>query len=61
MLFQDIVFWVLSVLAIGASLGVVLVKDLFRAALLLVVVFIAVAGFFVLLSAEFLAVVQVLI
>ena len=48
-------------LAIGASLGVVLVKDLFRAALLLVVVFIAVAGFFVLLSAEFLAVVQVLI
>ena len=61
MLFQDIVFWGLSVLAIGASLGVVLVKDLFRAALLLVVVFIAVAGFFVLLSAEFLAVVQVLI
>ena len=61
MLFQDIVFWVLSVLAIGASLGVVLVKDLFRAALLLVVVFIAVAGVFVLLSAEFLAVVQVLI
>ncbi|MCH8832007.1 MAG: NADH-quinone oxidoreductase subunit J [Chloroflexi bacterium] len=61
MLFQDIVFWVLSVLAIGASLGVVLVKDLFRAALLLVVVFIAVAGFFVLLNAEFLAVVQVLI
>ena len=61
MLFQEIVFWVLSVLAIGASLGVVLVKDLFRAALLLVVVFIAVAGFFVLLNAEFLAVVQVLI
>ena len=61
MLFQEIVFWVLSVLAIGSSLGVVLVKDLFRAALLLVVVFIAVAGFFVLLNAEFLAVVQVLI
>ena len=61
MLFQDIVFWVLSVLAIGAALGVVLVKDLFRASLLLVLVFIAVAGFFVLLSAEFLAVVQVLI
>ena len=61
MLFQDIVFWALSVLAIGASLGVVLVKDLFRASLMLVVVFIAVAGFFVLLSAEFLAVVQVLI
>tara|TARA_B100000315_G_scaffold108982_1_gene100014 strand:- start:1174 stop:1770 length:597 start_codon:yes stop_codon:yes gene_type:complete len=61
MLFQDVVFWFLAVAAIGAALGVVLVKDLFRAALLLIVVFIAVAGFFVLLSAEFLAVVQVLI
>jgi NADH-quinone oxidoreductase subunit J len=61
MVFQDIVFWFLAVTAIGAGLGVVLVRDLFRAALLLVVVFIAVAGFFVMLSAEFLAVVQVLI
>jgi NADH:ubiquinone oxidoreductase subunit 6 (subunit J) len=61
MLFQDIVFWLLSLVAIGAALGVVLVRDLFRAALLLVVVFVAVAGLFVMLSAEFLAVVQVLI
>ena len=61
MLFQDVIFWFLAVVAIGAALGVVLVRDLFRAALLLIVVFIAVAGFFVLLSAEFLAVVQVLI
>ena len=61
MLFQDIVFWLLSVMAIGGALGVVMVPDLFRAAMLLIVVFIAVAGFFVLLSAEFLAVVQVLI
>ena len=61
MLFQDIVFWVLVVVTIGAALGVVLVRDLFRAALLLAVVFVAVAGFFVMLSAAFLAVVQVLI
>ena len=61
MLFQDIVFWLLSVMAIGGALGVVMVPDLFRAALLLIVVFISVAGFFVLLSSEFLAVVQVLI
>ena len=61
MFFQDVVFWILTVMAVGAALGVVLVPDLFRAALLLVVVFMAVAGFFVLLSAEFLAVVQVLI
>ena len=61
MLFQDIIFWVLAVTAIGAALGVVLIRDLFRSALLLAVVFVAVAGFFALLSAEFLAVVQVLI
>ena len=61
MIVQDVVFWLLSVAAIAASLGVVLVRDLFRAALLLVGVFVAVAGFFVLLNAEFLAVVQVLI
>ena len=61
MLFQDTVFWLLAVIAIGSALGVVLIRDLFRAALLLVLVFVAIAGFFVLLSAEFLAVVQVLI
>ena len=61
MIFQDIAFWLLAAVAISASLGVVLVRDLFRAALLLALVFIAVAGFFVMLSAPFLAVVQVLI
>lgn len=59
--FQDVVFWILSIAAIAAALGVVLMRDLFRSALLLAVVFVAVAGFFALLSAEFLAVVQVLI
>ena len=58
---QDVAFWFLSTVAIGSALGVVLVKDLFRSALLLAVLFVTVAGFFVLLSAEFLAVVQVLI
>ena len=61
MLFQDVVFWILSVMAVVGALGVVMVPVLFRAALLLIVVLIAVAGFFILLSAEFLAVVQVLI
>ena len=61
MLFQDVIFWTLAVVAIGAALGVVLVRDLFRAAILLILVFVTVAGFFVMLNAEFLAVVQVLI
>ena len=61
MLVQDIVFWILSLMAIVGSLGVVLVSNLFRAALLLILVFVAVAGMFILPSAEFLAVVQILI
>ena len=61
MLVQDIVFWILSLMAIVGSLGVVLVSNLFRAALLLILVFVAVAGMFILRSAEFLAVVQILI
>lgn len=58
---QDVVFWILAVAVIVPALGVVLVKDLFHSVLLLVVVFIAVAGYFVMMSAEFLGVVQVLI
>ena len=61
MFFQDVAFWIIAVVAVGAAVGVVVVRDLFRAALLLALVFVAVAGFFVLMSAEFLAVVQVLI
>ncbi len=61
MVFEEAIFWVLAVGSVAAALGVVLVRDIFRAALLLVVVFLTVAGFFVMMNAEFLAVVQVLI
>ena len=60
-LLADIVFWVIAVSSIIAALAVVLLKDLFRAALFLIVSFLGVAGMFVLLRAEFLAVVQVLV
>ena len=61
MWFEQIVFWTLAAVAIGGALGVVLVRDLFRAALLLAAVFVAVGGFYVMMNAEFLAVVQILI
>ncbi len=57
----DIAFWVLAVVGIAAALAVVLLRDVFRAALCLVLCFLAVAGIYVTLSADFLAVVQVLI
>lgn len=57
----EIAFWVLAVVVIVAALAVVLLRDIFRAALCLVLCFLAVAGVYVTLSADFLAVVQVLI
>ncbi len=61
MLFQDVIFWLLAAVGVAAALGVVLLRDIFRAALLLVVVFLTIAGHFFLLAAEFVGVVQVLI
>ena len=57
----DLAFWVIAVSSVVAAIAVVQLKDVFRAALFLVVSFFGVAGMFVLLRAEFLAVVQVLI
>ncbi len=56
-----IAFWILAVVAIAAALSVVLLRNVFRAALSLILCFLAVAGIFVTLSADFLAAVQVLI
>jgi NADH-quinone oxidoreductase subunit J len=57
----DIAFWALAVVGIIAALAVVLLRDVFRAALSLVLCFLAVAGIYITLSADFLAAVQVLI
>lgn len=53
--------WVMSLLVIGGAVWVVWLGNLFRAALSLGLVFVGVAGLFVLLEAEFLAFVQILI
>ena len=57
----DIAFWVLAVVGIVAALTVVLLRNVFRAALSLVLCFLTVAGLYATLSADFLAAVQVLI
>jgi NADH-quinone oxidoreductase subunit J len=46
---------------VGAALAVVLLRDIFRAALLLILCFFTVAGIYITLNADFLAAVQVLI
>ena len=56
-----IAFWILAAVGILAALGVILMRNIFRAALCLILCFLTVAGIYVTLSADFLAVVQVLI
>ena len=57
----EIAFWVLAAVIVGAALAVVLQRNIFRAALFLVLCFFTVAGIYVILSADFLAGAQVLI
>ena len=56
-----IVFYILAVVAVGSALMVLFVRNLFHAALFLILSFLAVSGVFVLLHADFLAAVQVLL
>jgi NADH-quinone oxidoreductase subunit J len=58
---MNIAFWLLAVVAVMAALGVVLLRNVFRAALSLILCFLMVAGIYVTLSADFLAAVQVLV
>ncbi|MFC1987697.1 NADH-quinone oxidoreductase subunit J [Chloroflexota bacterium] len=57
----DIAFWVLAIVGIVAALAVVLLRNVFRAALCLVLCFMTVAGIYLTLSADFLGVVQIVI
>jgi NADH-quinone oxidoreductase subunit J len=56
-----IAFWALGITALAAALGVVLLRNVFRAALSLVLCFLCIAGLYVTLSADFLAAVQILV
>ncbi len=54
-------FWIMAVVAVGSALAVVFHRNVFRAALALVLCFITVAGLYITLSADFLAAVQILV
>lgn len=57
----DIAFWIMAIIVIVAALAVVFLRNVFRAALALVLCFITVAGLYVTLSADFLAAIQILV
>ena len=54
-------FWIMAVVAVVSALAVVFLRNVFRAALSLVLCFITVAGLYITLSADFLAAVQILV
>ena len=56
-----IAFWALSLITLGAAGGVMASRNLLHAVLFLILTFIGVAGFFVLLSADFIAMAQIVI
>jgi len=58
---QTILFWLFSVLGIAGGLGLVLAKNPVHSALSLIVNFFSIAGLYLTLNAEFLAVIQILV
>lgn len=58
---EQLVFYGLAFFLVASSLLAVTVRNIFHAAIYLIVALFSVAGFFVLLQAEFLAAVQVLV
>ena len=57
----EIVFFLIAIVAVIGALGAVLVPNVVHAALFLIMSLLGVAGFYILLSSEFLALVQILI
>lgn len=61
MTIAEIVFYMVAALSIVAAIGVVTMPNVVHSALFLILALLGVAGFYILLSSEFLALVQVLI
>ena len=59
--YEVMAFYVLAGLTLGSAACVMVSRDLFHAVLLLIVTFVGIAGFFILLSADFLAMAQIII
>jgi NADH-quinone oxidoreductase subunit J len=61
MSYEEVIFYFVAALTVLGGLGVVLARNVVHSALFLIVTLLAVAAVFILLSAEFLAIVQILI
>ena len=61
MTYEEVIFYVVATVTVIGGLGVVTARNVVHCALFLILALLAVAGIFILLAAEFLAIVQVLI
>ncbi|WP_198018179.1 NADH-quinone oxidoreductase subunit J family protein [Hippea jasoniae] len=58
---EAIVFYIIALITVGSALGVVLSKNPYRAALWMVLTFFGIAGLFVMLHAQFNAMLQIIV
>lgn len=58
---QQVLFWVLSALAIGCGLGVILSRNPVASVIFLILTFFMISGHYILLNAQFLAVVNIIV
>ena len=61
MSYEEVIFYFVAAVTVFGALGVVLARNVVHSALFLILALLAVAGVYILLSAEFLAIVQILI
>jgi NADH-quinone oxidoreductase subunit J len=57
----SILFWILSIIAVGSALGVILSRNPVNSVLCLILTFFAISGHYVLMNAQFLAVVNIIV
>jgi NADH-quinone oxidoreductase subunit J len=58
---HEILFWFLTVMALGCALGVILSRNPISSVLFLIATFFAISGHYILLNAQFLAVVNIIV
>ncbi len=59
--FYSILFWVLSAMAVGSALGVILSRNPVNSVLFLILTFFSISGHYILMNAQFLAVVNIIV
>jgi len=57
----DILFWVLSAIAVGCALGVILSRNPVNSVMFLIGTFFAISGHYILMNAQFLAIVNIIV